>query len=63
MAGVLSPWKGHPVSRPTLPYIPWRTFRIASALALATLLTTALVGAPADTKPDGHTPQTVLTRR
>ncbi|UXX94055.1 transglycosylase SLT domain-containing protein [Streptomyces sp. AD2-2] len=49
------------MSRPTLPYIPWRTFRIASALALATLLTTALVGAPADTKPDGHTPQTVLT--
>ncbi|MEU3979580.1 transglycosylase SLT domain-containing protein [Streptomyces sp. NPDC026672] len=60
MAGVLSPLKGHPVSRPQLPDIPWRSFRIASAVALATLLTTALVVAPADAKPDGPTPQPVL---
>lgn len=60
MAGVLSPWKGHPVSRPKLPDIPWRTFRIASAVALATLMTTALVVAPADAKPDGPSPQPVL---
>ncbi|WP_328749246.1 MULTISPECIES: transglycosylase SLT domain-containing protein [unclassified Streptomyces] len=49
------------MSRPKLPDIPWRTFRIAAAVATAVLLTTASLVAPADAKPDGPTPQPVLT--
>ncbi|MFV0135441.1 transglycosylase SLT domain-containing protein [Streptomyces sp. HMX87] len=40
------------MSRPKLPTISWRQTRIASAAALATLLTTASLTQPADAKPD-----------
>lgn len=56
MAGVLSPLKGHPVSRPKIPHPSWRQFRVASAAALAVLLTTAYVAQPADAKPDRDRP-------
>jgi murein DD-endopeptidase MepM/ murein hydrolase activator NlpD len=57
MAGVLSPLKGHTVSRPKIPQISWRQFRTASAAALAALLATVYVVQPADAKPDRTAPR------
>ncbi|MEU9050216.1 transglycosylase SLT domain-containing protein [Streptomyces sp. NPDC048384] len=49
------------MSRRKLPDVPWRAFRVAAAVATAVLLTTSSLVAPADAKPDGPTPQPVLT--
>lgn len=62
MAGVSSPLKGHPVSRPKIPAISWRQARVASAAALAVLLTTAYLVKPADAEADRPAPRpAVLT--
>lgn len=48
MAGVTSPLKGPPVSRPKMPHLSWRQARLASAAALTALLTTSVLTMPAD---------------
>lgn len=61
MAGALSPLKGHPVSRPKVPNVSWRTCRLFSAAILAALLLTAYLVKPADAQPEDPPPKPVLT--